>query len=170
MVIEPDCRVHGEFWDRTLFYEGMTINREFVLAGTPVAFHTQFASPCIRTFVQVYLRDYNRRTGTQVRPLAGEWLKQHEWAFFPNGALAIYRTKETIQAWRNRIFLGTPWDMRIGLELARTLGFDYFDRFALLTKELSFNGECYTTRDFQKAQLVNGNVVAIHNIKDTWMP
>jgi hypothetical protein len=146
MVIEPDCRVKGNAWDERLLYEALTYNPDFVAAGTPVAFNIQFASPGIRAVCKILLRDYNRLTGSDIYPLKDEWMERNQWAFFPNGCFAIYRTKEAVKAWRANTYANKPWDVRIGMELFRLLGISYLEQFSLVSQALSFNGECFIKR------------------------
>jgi len=170
MPIEPDCRVKGGAWDERLLREALAHNPDFLLAGTPVPFHTQFAGPGVRTICRLIVREYNRVTGAHIYSLRDEWLPREQWTLFPNGCFAIYRTKEVVAAWKSGIYTDKPWDMRVGLELARTYGLEYLERFSPVTQALSFNGECFIQRDYQKRRLVAGAVAGIHNIKDTWTP
>lgn len=159
MVIEPDCRVKGEAWDRKMFD---TLGNVLV-AGTPVAFNTDINGDIIKRKGDEILK----RSELPIKVLHDEWIRPDEWALFPNGAFAIYKTQEAIEAWR-KADRSLPWDMALGMSLAKQNP-DYLDRFGM-TPVLSFSCEVWMKRKEMKARLEQGTVYGIHNIKDGWRP
>lgn len=170
LVLEPDCRVFGDGWDERILDGAKVGARDFVCSGTPVFFNTRFANSEIKNRCRTIRNRYNAMTGSHIFDLTDDWISRGEFAFFPNGALAIFKTEAAVEAWRASVRRDTPWDLTMGLGFWTSLGMKYFDRFSPNTAILSFNGECFTTREYQKQQLVAGRVAAIHNIKDGWLP
>jgi len=165
MFLEPDCRVGKAGWDKRIF-QCANVAGDFACYGTPVAFNAQLKDGLLAS-----IASFNLTMGTHIKSLSGEWLRDDELAWFPNGALAIYNRRLLMEAWlATEDLKDKPWDMRIGMGMHRLLGEDYFKQFVLSSVMLSFNGECFTNREYQKRKLVLGEVEAIHNIKDTWVP
>lgn len=171
MMVENDCRVKGKDWDKEMLDNALMFTRQMVLAGTPVDFHCEYNGAQVRQSARRSTHVFYGQTGIQIQSLTDEkWLPKNEWALFPNGAFAIYKTSEAVAAWRNAN-RELPYDMALAQAIKGKIGeAQYLRSFSPVTNALSFSCEAWITRDAMKKKLSDGEVFGIHNIKDNWTP
>lgn len=177
--MEVDSRVYGDFWDEVIWSDFFSrYPSGITCAGSPVCWDVSSGGAHFAKAVIEIACGFSQATGL---PAAFYGSKSpHDCSggyIYPNGSLAVYRTSDLL-----RIFAGfdqdlignsrrlTAFDLELGRRLWHNHGPDAASHVGFLAKSYSGFGECLVTYEERKKLLLSGKVVAIHQVKDGWVP
>lgn len=178
LYLEEDCRVRGHHWDGKIFTEFFQTDGA-LMGGTPSMWNIGICGAANEIKALEWAWKYAKKTGHA--PLIwqndGRTGEQRGLWLYPNGAIGVYHIP-TIKA----IFVGHEydmgtycstlgaWDVLIGKGMWNQFAMGTFDRFAIIRSVFSSYKDCHFGLHERKKLLTDGNVVAVHQIKDNWKP
>lgn len=174
LYIEADCRfVDG--WDTAMWEEYQSHGNPNAIAGTVVLYHvSQLPHP--GPALAAGLLKQNRKKNVPVSEYGRSNAKTNaDPAVFPNGAIAIYPvdlissifgTERTVA----RAIAMSAYDHEIGWEMVRRHGGNIFHHVIQLDCVFSTYKEQVVSAAELREMLTSNKVVAIHPVKDDWLP
>lgn len=179
LYIEVDSRVYGDFWDEIIWSDFFDrYPSGITCAGSPVVWDVSSGGAHFAKAAINIAYEFSKATG-----LPGSFYgmkSPHDCggsSIYPNGSLSVYHTSDLL-----RIFAGFDQDLignsrrltAFDLELGRRLWHNHGDAAAshvgFLTKSYSGFGDCLVNYNERKKLLLSGKLVAIHQVKDGWVP
>jgi len=175
IYVESDCRVGADYWDLTLSQE-MDKYPDALIGGSMICY-----SPC--NWDREFANRWSQCVSKNLRrnfPIptygAGGSAERREPCVFVNGALGIYNFKlmyDTFGELKNTVNSSSSyfaWDWEIGKYLWKVYKHGLWEKVAHLTCIYSSYGDVLTDEAERQRMLMDGEVVAIHQIKSTWIP
>lgn len=175
--LESDSRVRGDHWDEVVFSEHFALDDRVVTSGTPILWDIHsYGNKCLRAGIE-YASAHMKKTG---RPPGIFGRKQPHDAsglsVYANGSCAIYKTTECLEAfhgYENPLDFAlkiTAYDLHYGQHLGHKYRENVFDVVGGLAKVFSGCTDVFVDYEERKRLLSSGEVVAMHQAKDDWIP
>lgn len=168
LYVESDCRFGQADWAKTILDEALA-QPGIVCAGTPVVWNLNAAAPDVAAAIRQKVDAWTRATGIPIplRVIGRPWPRT---MFYPNGALGVYSTRDMLNLFGQFQIDLLPWDMWIGVCLGRTGAENIKARIGIVTKALSLFRDVPLNLEQREDALQNRGFVAVHQIKDKWLP
>lgn len=177
LMLETDCRVHGDYWDEAIFDDFFDQPGEKVLGGTLFAWHPfnnglDYAVEFTRLMNEANVNFHKKPVPVpNVFVYGGRGsCEQHRVSAYPNGALSIAKTAFVREAYGNRDIRlaaqeGSAWDAQLGYHLFEIYGAAGYRRLASLTTVFSTYGDLITNESTRLYMLRCGQVRGVHQVK-----
>lgn len=178
LYLETDVRVRGDHWDDKIFSE-FFLDKDCVVGGSASCWNTGF-QPAVNAFrILKFINRYIKKTGRM--PLIFQSVGRDGQAppmLFANGALSVIHTA-TVDAvfggrkydWPTFVTNMGAWDLFCGRAFYNQFQMEIFDRFAILPSVYSGYRDMNYSLAERKKMLMDGDVVAIHQVKEwDWVP
>lgn len=181
ILMEADCRVIGDYWDKAIFDEFSTFD-DAVMGGTPVVWSLNRGGRLLTMSIIDYAADYQRRMGVPIaiHGYHGSIPSKRgpEMAtpcLYPNGAAAVYAVGLLAKMFPNyredsAAASITAFDMAIGFSLHQLYGDGVTKKVAAMTSVFSGYGSEILTEQERRDWISTGRVRAVHQIKDSYLP
>lgn len=174
LFIEPDCRVKGDNWDRTIFDEAIG-SKPISLAGTFYAWDMFNDKREWAEHYATWRSKYCDKPWYSVLHFGSKGCSDPCPAhIFTNGALSVLNTGEMgkLFPWSKSEIISrsnTAYDVSIGYGLMAMYGFRVFERLVPMRSVFSYYGNLLTDEPTRKSMLSETvGLKAIHQIKSNW--
>lgn len=177
LYLETDVRVRGDYWDGKIFKEFFK-PKDCVIGGSASVWNLGFQPASDAFKIVNFINKHIKITGRM--PLVFQSVGRDGQAppmLFANGAISIVHTPTADAIFGGRKYdFGAfcantgAWDLFCGRAFFNEFKMEIFDRFAMLPSVYSGYRDMNYSLSDRKAMLTSGAVVAVHQIKDPWVP
>ena len=168
---EWDCMVGEDYWFDKIWHECLSWNSETILIGTPVLKLPFNSNHDFLYRIHDYRNHYSKDCKVEM-----VIEKNGEFAFFVNGALSFYKTKDLYEIYIKQINLPSqnrslnylapgPWDLDLGVRMLKKYKLDIFNKVKWLNSAYSGCTDVYYNQNQRVSMLEEKLKVAIHQYK-----